>query len=97
MTAKRKGPRPGSLQQGSLASKLANIRIEETIYFDDDHMSSDIPTQMERQVQGVIHKSSALKSRRFVTRRYTAIRTGRDSVMKPVLGVRRLRDKESEQ
>lgn len=86
----KRGPKPGSVQEGSLVSKLLNIRVGETIYLDDRH-SEGIATNMERQVTNMVAKSPALSGRKFTTERWVAIRTG-PTRTREILGVTRQPD-----
>lgn len=82
-----RGPKPGSVRQGSLAAKLLNIRVGETIYLDDQFGPYDA-TNMERQVQAILHKSIALRDRRFTTSRWAAVRSS-PAQAKDILAVTR--------
>jgi hypothetical protein len=66
----------GVLAPGSLASKLASLKVGDTLYLDDREPQEGVPTHMERSVQAVMSKSTALAGRGFSTERWVAIRTG---------------------
>ncbi len=66
---------PGAPREGSLVSKLLNIKPGETIYF-PDRESGATATHMERSIQDVMAKSPHLSGRRFSTERWVAIQTG---------------------
>lgn len=63
------GPR-----EGSLASKLLQLKPGEAFYL-DDVFAGGSATQMERQVTNLLAKVPALKERNFRTERWAAVRT----------------------
>lgn len=85
----KRGPKTGKVQEGSLAAKMLNIKIGETIYLDDRNESgADAPTLMQRNVFTVQARSPALTGRKFATERFAAIQTG-PLVAKPILAITR--------
>ena len=74
--------------EGSLGSKLLNIRVGEFIVIPEpsDYVDSGIATPMERQVTNIIAKSTYLHGRKFRTWRCDVIRQRK---LYPMLGVER--------
>lgn len=83
-----RGPKRGTLQQGSLAAKLLNTRIGETLYL-DDAQSLGKATVTERAVRNVIAKSPALAGLTFATARWVAVRSNPIEA-RAILAVKRL-------
>lgn len=61
-------------QEGSLGSKLLNLRPGEFIILPDEGQEGEMASQMERQVQNIIHKSGYLEGREFKTWRCDVIK-----------------------
>ena len=79
--------KPATVQSGSLAAKLLNIRTGETIYLDDTQAAGKA-TIAERSVRNIISKSPALAGRTFATERWVAVRSNPVEA-KAILAVRR--------
>lgn len=83
-----RGAKRGTAQEGSLAAKMLNIRIGETIFL-EDRQESGKATIMERQVTNIIAKSAALEGRTFTTERWIAARQNPVEA-KAILAIRRV-------
>lgn len=80
--------KPGTVQAGSLAAKLLNIRPGEAIYIDDTQAAGKATIQ-ERAVRNLIAKSPALAGLTFATERWVAVRSNPVEA-RAILAVRRL-------
>lgn len=72
---KPKAPRKrksGYVREGSLAAKLVNIKIGESIWLEDRFFDGK-PSHLERSIQSLMAKSAALNGRKFKTRRHYII------------------------
>lgn len=70
-----KGPKPGTLRQGSLASKLAQLRPGEWLCLPDDGQG-DKASALERTVQTVLFRSPALEGYGITTERVLIVGQG---------------------
>lgn len=76
-----RGPKTGSLQQGSFASKLAQINVGETVMFEDEFVDGcgdpiKTATASERAVQTAMKRQASLAGRKFTTMRVVAVLSG---------------------
>ena len=78
----------GTIQTGSLVSKLLSLRIGETIYL-DDRKEPGKATLTERATRNVIAKSPALTGMTFATERWIAVQSN-PVTAKAILAVRRM-------
>lgn len=76
------------VREGSLTSKLLTLRPGETVYFDD---TRDEPggRKLDGAVQAAAVKTKALRGRRFITSRWTAVQSS-PACAKPILAVTRV-------
>lgn len=75
-------------QEGSLGSKLLNLRPGEFIIIPDRWQENEGASNMERQVWNIIGKSSYLEGRKFKTWRCDVIR---NRVLHQMLGIERVK------
>lgn len=96
----KRGPKTGSTREGSLASKLLNIREGECVGIQDNFVSEDGenpiqgPSIMERAVQNMLSKNEVLRGRRFSTQRSVVVLSAMAGTMHMLIITRHFVDPE---